>query len=438
MTVGVLVSWVVIVATVLFVAVRAWKYAHTEDVGRAAEDISLKMAARYTVGYHQVFGWADNPQTRENTTQASVGIASDAHSPVDQLRAIAVLGELEGGPAAIDQLDVIRWRLRSPRLSQDADSFRTIYTRGPAALSAEHRQQLIDRHGWFANLALSFGRPSTDPLRRSVIAASLRAFWAAAGFFILLAGAGISGAILFSLWLARFIDRKIRTVYRPPASPSGTFLEAFALYLAGYVGIGWALSKFNHRPTWLPIAVDLLWVGFCCCWPIIRGVGWADLRQGLGWTRGRGIVREMGAGIAGYLAAFPLLALAIALTTLLGKLTGERALHPIMFGAGTGLKTVLGLYLLASVWAPIVEETMFRGALFHHLRFRHRWLFSAALSALIFASLHPQGWTAIPVLGGIGFTFAAIREWRGTAVASAAAHALNNAVATTLLILTLG
>jgi hypothetical protein len=146
----------------------------------------------------------------------------------------------------------------------------------------------------------------------------------------------------------------------------------------------------------------------------------------------------MGAGLVGYLAAMPVLAAAVGLTTLLGKLTGEKAVHPIVFGAGTGLKTILGLYLLASVWAPVVEETMFRGALFHHLRFRHRWLFSAALSALIFASLHPQGWTAIPILGGIGFAFAGIREWRGTAIASAAAHALNNAVATTLLILTLG
>jgi membrane protease YdiL (CAAX protease family) len=80
---------------------------------------------------------------------------------------------------------------------------------------------------------------------------------------------------------------------------------------------------------------------------------------------------------------------------------------------------------------------MFRGALFAHLRQGNGWLLSAALSAFIFAALHPQGWAAIPLLGAIGFVFAGIREWRGTALASMTAHALNNAAVTTLLIVAL-
>lgn len=435
---GIVVSWLAILAVITFVSVRVWKHARTESAGRAADEVALNMAARYTVGYHQVFGGREDAQTRANMSQAAVEFISSAHAPADQLRAVAVLGEMEGGPAALDQLDSIGWMLRSPPLSSDAESFRTIYTRGPAALGAERRQQLVDRHGWFGRLALSFGQPPTDPSRRAVIAGSLRAFGAAIGLVLLIGGYVVAGAILFGYALARLIDRRLDTAYRPPPSPTGVFLEAFALYLTGYVVIGWVFSRVPDGPAWLAYVVDLVWVGFACAWPMIRGVAWSDLRRGLGWTAGRGILREMGAGIVGYLAAVPLLALAIALTALLGKLTGERAVHPIVFGAGTGLKTVLGLYLLASVWAPVVEETMFRGALFHYLRSRHRWLFSAGLSALIFAALHPQGWTAIPVLGAIGFAFAGIREWRGTAVASAAAHALNNAVATTMLILTLG
>ena len=435
---GVVISWLAILAVILFVSVRVWKHARTESAGRAADEIALNMAARYTVGFHQVLARGDDAQARTNTGQAAVGFISGAHAPADQLRAVAVLGELEGGPAALDQLDSIGWMLRSPPLSLDADSFRTIYTRGPAALGADRCQQLIDRHGWFARLALSYGKSPGDPSRRHVIAESLRAFWAAVGLFVLIAGYVIAGSILFALALARKIDRQLITVYRRPASPTGAFLEAFALYLVGYVVIGWAFSRFSHAPIGVAYALDLLWVAFACAWPMIRGVSWPELQQGFGWTAGRGMVREAGAGIVGYLAAVPLLGLAIALTSLLGKLTGERAVHPIVFGAGTGLKTILGLYLLASVWAPLVEETMFRGALFHHLRFRHRWIFAAALSALMFAALHPQGWTAIPVLGTIGFAFAGIREWRGTAIASAAAHALNNAVATTILILTLG
>jgi membrane protease YdiL (CAAX protease family) len=64
-------------------------------------------------------------------------------------------------------------------------------------------------------------------------------------------------------------------------------------------------------------------------------------------------------------------------------------------------------------------------------------LISGLISSLIFAAVHPQGWTAIPVLGAIGFVLASIREWRGTFIASATAHALNNAVVTTFVILAL-
>jgi len=148
--------------------------------------------------------------------------------------------------------------------------------------------------------------------------------------------------------------------------------------------------------------------------------------------------REVLAGLGGYMAGMPLLALAIYVSTLLAKMTGEKAVHPIVFGAGGGVWGMIGLYLLASVWAPVVEETMFRGALFHHLRSGHRWLFSAVISGVIFASVHPQGWTAIPLLAAIGVIFAGIREWRGTAIASGAAHALHNGVATTFLFLVLG
>jgi len=184
--------------------------------------------------------------------------------------------------------------------------------------------------------------------------------------------------------------------------------------------------------------IELGWVAFACTWPLLRGVSSSQIRQGLGWHTGRGVFREMGAGIVGYVTGMPLMVAAVYTTALLSHLSGTTTTHPIVFEPRGSAGAIIGLYLTASVWAPIVEESMFRGALFNFLRGHHRWLFSAALSAFIFASLHPQGWTAIPVLGMIGFIFAGIREWRGTTLASATAHALNNATVTTLLILTLG
>jgi membrane protease YdiL (CAAX protease family) len=134
-----------------------------------------------------------------------------------------------------------------------------------------------------------------------------------------------------------------------------------------------------------------------------------------------------------------MLAIALLVSISLMKFSHEHAMHPIVFEAEDKSRSaIIGLYLLASGFAPIVEETMFRGAFFHHLRRSHRWLLSAFVSALIFASLHPQGWTAFPMLGGIGFAFAGIREWRGNVIASGFAHAVNNAVAATMMILVLG
>jgi membrane protease YdiL (CAAX protease family) len=87
--------------------------------------------------------------------------------------------------------------------------------------------------------------------------------------------------------------------------------------------------------------------------------------------------------------------------------------------------------------APITEEIMFRGVLFHHLRSRWNWLASAAAVSLIFALLHPQGLAAVPALGAIAIVLTYIREWRASLIAPIAAHALNNFLALTTALLLL-
>ncbi|MDC0294854.1 CPBP family intramembrane metalloprotease, partial [Mariniblastus sp.] len=102
-----------------------------------------------------------------------------------------------------------------------------------------------------------------------------------------------------------------------------------------------------------------------------------------------------------------------------------------------GTKMILMIFLTACVAAPIVEETVFRGILYRHLRdvksFSARWmsvLFAAIINALIFAAIHPQGIYGVPVLAmlAIGFSFA--REWRGSLVSSMAMHAIHNTLVT--------
>jgi membrane protease YdiL (CAAX protease family) len=87
----------------------------------------------------------------------------------------------------------------------------------------------------------------------------------------------------------------------------------------------------------------------------------------------------------------------------------------------------------------LVEETMFRGALYRHLR---EWLpgpwgvaAAALISGFLFAAIHPQGWLAVPVLTALAVGFALAREWRGSLVAPMVGHALNNASVTLVLFL---
>lgn len=122
---------------------------------------------------------------------------------------------------------------------------------------------------------------------------------------------------------------------------------------------------------------------------------------------------------------------------ILSRYTHQTGAHPIINEIRTDPWALAGLFALACVWAPIVEESLFRGAFFHHMRRRHGWLLSALPVALIFAAIHPQGWLGIPVLASIALTLAGIREWRDSLIASITAHALNNGVVLAMVVLSI-
>ena len=103
------------------------------------------------------------------------------------------------------------------------------------------------------------------------------------------------------------------------------------------------------------------------------------------------------------------------------------------------------LFLIAVVAAPLVEEILFRGVLYAHLRGAtgawRRFLsiaFAAVVSAAVFAIIHPQGPIFAPVLAGLAVGFCVGREWRGSIYASIVAHAVNNAIVLSLSMLLVG
>ena len=182
--------------------------------------------------------------------------------------------------------------------------------------------------------------------------------------------------------------------------------------------------------NWLALPVLL--------WPLLQGVTPAELRLALGWHRGRGVAREIACGLIAYLALLPVLAFGLLVTVGLSQFVDQPPYHPIVDWIRSPEPFDLAvIYLVAAVWAPLVEESVFRGALQHYLRGRVGALAAALAGGSIFAVIHPQGILGLPVLVSLAMGFALVREWRGSLIAAVTMHLVHNGLAVTFMILTL-
>jgi membrane protease YdiL (CAAX protease family) len=141
--------------------------------------------------------------------------------------------------------------------------------------------------------------------------------------------------------------------------------------------------------------------------------------------------------IVGFIGVAVLFGLKSLFVTESNPLAGEETLtHPIQEVLANGnVYAIVFAVMMASICAPIVEETVFRGVFYRYLRDRSvawaRWpsiCVSALMNSLIFAAIHPQGWEAVPALAAIGVTLTLIRVWRGSLLGPMAAHCFHNTV----------
>jgi membrane protease YdiL (CAAX protease family) len=242
----------------------------------------------------------------------------------------------------------------------------------------------------------------------------------------------------------------------------GVYAETFALWLLVMTGL-------NFAANWLPASnARLLFIGgvdllslTVLAWPVWRGIPWWQVRQDLGLFPGRAPWAEPWLGLGCYAMVIPLMVVGLLVTLQLIRLqkglqglgtdaddfgAGGLPMHPIIAIMAKGNWWQRGQVLfLASFVAPIVEETMFRGVLYRHLReASSTWRlamsvgFSAGVSSFIFAVIHPQGLAAVPPLMALAFGFSLAREWRATLVPSMAAHALNNSILVVFFFIALG
>lgn len=374
----------------------------------------------------------------------------------DQLRNAVVAAQLAGPQQALSRLDDLAERLdRDNKLPaeqlqtfrDDLEALRTVYAQGPQSLEPAQAQRLKDRHGWFATLALHWNDESA-PARQAALAggtgliALLLAF--IAGAFLVV---GLVIASLIWLGLAYHSGRLTRA-FRPPTPGGSVYLETVAVFFAAFLALKLAtslLAPYLDPATLTTLSLALQWLVLAAvAWPLARGVSVDRWRHDLGLHTGRGLLREIAAGLVGYFAGLVLLALALAVTitvvfvkSRLAAQRGETPEHPtnaVFELATSGGWTVVLFFTLATIWAPLAEETAFRGCLYRHCRSRAPVLIAAALSAAVFAAAHGYQWFMLLQVATLGLIFGLIREWRDSLVGPIAAHALHNTTVLALLL----
>jgi membrane protease YdiL (CAAX protease family) len=420
--------WTVIVWILILGLAGLVVFANARSSAAAAyqkmvEDERVRWVTMLVVQMKSVEHGAASVVIRDQIKYLVNDLEAEASTPEDKLRIAIVAGESIGAEAALERLSKLS--ATSPETMEDVRSVQTIYQEGEGALTPEASEGLVRRHGYVGRLALAHGVPSNTEPRKSLEAEAFR-------FTLRLTVVGIGIVLLMLASFAAFVGGLIwflrggiRRAYTPGNPPTGVFLESFALYLVLYVLLGVVLRYIGPSSvqwTWTALLIlPIAWM-----WVTLRGTSAEQRRQAFGWHRGRGVFREMAAGIGGYLAGMVLIVCGVLVTAILASYNHVRAASPIVQELHGGPWRLVGLYALACVFAPVMEETMFRGALFHHLRQRWGWAPSAILVSTIFAMLHPQGWVAIPALGAIAMVLAGLREWRSSLIASMTAHAFSN------------
>jgi membrane protease YdiL (CAAX protease family) len=157
-------------------------------------------------------------------------------------------------------------------------------------------------------------------------------------------------------------------------------------------------------------------------------------REAIGMVAPRGVMREIGLGIVGYITALPLFVAGVLAVVLLHSIvtffSGEEPAAPsnpiVELLSSSNVWMIVAFGLTAVVWAPLCEELVFRGALLRHFSGRVPMVAGCLLSALLFAFMHNYGPIMTPPLVMLGFAFALMRWWRGSLIASMTAHALHN------------
>ena len=473
-----LAAWVIIV--LLAALAMAPQFLDLEPAASDADDpiglVLMRMQSQYMLGIAGLLGDAQKVYDRADALnvgtigqrQRFVVLAGELAGAAEASQVLVAICELlesersrgtDAAPELTARQSSVQQILRllyPPHIDPDAEDAEAAQLERVAGLSSEQRSLLVAELEWFGDLALA-PAGGDESGRQAVLGDARRVAFVMIGGVLLLGMAGLVGAAgLVAVSVAAYrgaLSGGLDTA----RGHHGIYAETFAVWFSLFLGLqlaGGILAAWVGGPELLASLVGFMASLVALRWPVYRGIPWEDVCRDIGLTRGSSPLLEPLVGAAGYLMALPLVAVGIGLTLVL--LLIQSALsspespfsassgpaHPIVLElAGSGWGPKLTVLLLASVAAPLVEETMFRGVLYRHLRDSTARLgrplsvlAAGSLNALLFAAIHPQGWIAIPALMSLAYSFVLLREWRGTLIPSMVAHGISNGIVMLLLI----
>lgn len=381
-----------------------------------------------------------------------------AYAPEDQVRAIIMSGVYENSEQTLERIHATRFELtktpdpNSEPLSEavsinqqlvleELDALESVYTKGRDSISDPMNDQLIARYGILGQAAVTHGLDPNDPSRKPIVTgfgwiATLLLFVFGVAIFGFLAG-----LVLLLLGIINLSTGKLKLRFKAPPPGGSVFLETYALFLAGFaiLSIGLFILSAKLNPALGALAIPLQWILiFTPAWALLRGMQPSAWRHAIGLHSGEGVLKEIACGFLVYIASIPVYCVGVLITIVVLLIQGmmatgsgqppEPMTNPIFdLISDGGPMVILLVFTLATIWAPIAEELIFRGALYRQINSRIHWVFAAFISALLFAYMHSYGPFMVAPLIALGFMFAFMRQWRGSIIPCITAHFIHNA-----------
>ncbi len=488
-------SWLVIAGVVLFIMFGREALTEREEKTTATDApvvsrLTFDWQAKFMTGYSRIITDADLPEKQKKEFKEEFAKSIDQ---IDQgalrqrLGAAALTLEFDGPQAALKRLNATKKLVDDSKFKQPEELLATMdalqrllrdYERkkwnAPNVAPAEMKR--IEKELGFAGalvLAPSTGSKEPSDERKAVLAKAQTFTGMLIAIGLSIAAWGGLGLVILTLWvLAVLISSGFPNIFKMQLQAGSAhgrvYAETFAIWLGGFVVTNLLMSlviEYMRASMDAPMPREygmllqiVVFLGslIVLVWPVIRGVSWRQVRQDIGWEMNSPVTDTL-IGPFVHSASMPIIAIGLVLVVILASLGAQFSAggaddplepvvgpsHPIAgWLADAGVVEIGQIFFLACVCAPIVEETMFRGVLYKHLRDEtSHWstfgsvAISTLLNSFIFAAIHPQGIVAIPLLMSLAIGFTLAREWRNSLIAPMVAHGVNNAAAMTLMLL---